>query len=47
LVGLVGLFLIIVYAVSIGIDNSKQVKDLRYELKEIKRYLKVNGENEK
>lgn len=33
---LVGLFLFIVYAVSIGIDNSKQVKALRSELKEIK-----------
>ena len=39
-VGLVGLFLIIAYAVSIGIDNSKQVKALRSELREIKKELK-------
>ncbi|CAH2715904.1 hypothetical protein BACCIP111895_03088 [Neobacillus rhizosphaerae] len=47
LVGLVGLFLIIVYAVSFGIDNSKQVKLLRSELKEIKKELKILGENQK
>lgn len=45
LVGLVGLFLVIVYAVSFGIDNSKQVKALRSEFKEIKRELKILGEN--
>lgn len=41
--GLVGsaiLFLIIQYAVSIGIDSSQQVKALRSELKEIKKELK-------
>lgn len=47
LVGLVGLFLIIVYAISFGIDNSKQVKLLRSELKEIKKELKMLGENQK
>ena len=40
LVVLVGLFLFIVYAVSFGIDNSKQVKALRSELKEVKKELK-------
>jgi hypothetical protein len=45
LVGLVGLFLVIVYAVSFGIDNSKQVKALRSVLKKIKRELKMVGEN--
>ncbi|WP_310179397.1 hypothetical protein [Neobacillus niacini] len=38
-IGLVVLFLIIAYAVSAGIDNSKQVKALRSELKEIKKQL--------
>lgn len=46
-VGLVVLFVIIAYAVSIGIDNSKQVKALRSELKEIKKQLKDLGENKK
>ncbi|WP_155925706.1 hypothetical protein [Bacillus sp. UNC438CL73TsuS30] len=46
-VGLVVLFLIIAYAVSIGIDNSKQVKALRSELKEIKNLLKDLDENVK
>jgi TM2 domain-containing membrane protein YozV len=46
-IGLVVLFLIIAYAVSIGIDNSKQVKVLRSELKEIKKQLKDLGENVK
>ncbi|MBT2730125.1 hypothetical protein J7E63_25025 [Bacillus sp. ISL-75] len=39
-VGLIVLFVIIAYSVSIGIDNSKQVKALRSELKEIKNQLK-------
>ncbi|MDR6123567.1 hypothetical protein QFZ87_003164 [Bacillus sp. SLBN-46] len=47
LVGILGLFLIIVYAVSFGIDNSKQIKLLRSELKEIKKELKIFGENHK
>ncbi|MDR7003003.1 hypothetical protein [Neobacillus niacini] len=46
-VGLVVLFLIFAYAVSIGIDNSKQVKALRSELKEIKNQLKDLDENVK
>ncbi|MBI0581213.1 hypothetical protein IEC97_28270 [Neobacillus cucumis] len=45
LVVLVGLFLFIIYAVSIGIDNSKQVKALRSELKDIKKELKDFKEN--
>ncbi|MEO2076607.1 MAG: hypothetical protein ABGX20_14655 [Bacillus sp. (in: firmicutes)] len=47
LAGLLGLFLLIVYAVSFGIDNSKQVKFLRSELKEIKKEIKILGENQK
>ncbi|SFA69522.1 MULTISPECIES: hypothetical protein [unclassified Bacillus (in: firmicutes)] len=43
-VGLVGLFLFIVYAVSMGIDHSKSVKALRYELKELKKQLKDTEE---
>ncbi|MEH7503763.1 hypothetical protein V7152_17400 [Neobacillus drentensis] len=39
-VGLIVLFVIIAYSVSMGIDNSKQVKALRSELKEIKNQLK-------
>ncbi|MDR7002918.1 hypothetical protein [Neobacillus niacini] len=46
-IGLVVLFLIIAYAVSIGIDNSKRVKALSSELKEIKKQLKDLGENVK
>ena len=40
LIGLVGLFLLIAYAVSYGIDNSKQVKALSTELRELRKQLK-------
>ncbi len=42
-VGLVILFFIVQYAISIGIDNSKEVKAFRSELKEIKKQLKDLG----
>ncbi|HWI47749.1 MAG TPA: DUF5320 domain-containing protein [Rummeliibacillus sp.] len=44
-VGLITLFLIIAYAVRIGIDTSQQVKALRSELKEIKKQIKDLEEN--
>ncbi|MET3322682.1 UNVERIFIED_ORG: hypothetical protein ABIC97_005835 [Peribacillus simplex] len=42
-VGLVILFFIVQYAISSGIDNSKEVKAFRTELKEIKKQLKDLG----
>lgn len=41
-IGIILLFFIIVYAVQIGIDTSKQLKALRSELKQIKMELKKN-----
>ncbi|MBS4176999.1 hypothetical protein [Lederbergia citrea] len=38
--GLILLFLIITYAVRLGIDTSKQVQNLRSELKEMKKQIK-------
>lgn len=38
--GLVVLFFIIQYAISSGIDNSKKVRAMRTELKEIKKLVK-------
>jgi hypothetical protein len=42
--GLVILFFIIQYAISSGIDDSKEVKALRSELREIKKQVKDLGE---
>ena len=42
-VGLVILFFVVQYAISSGIDNSKEVKALRSELKEIKQHIKDLG----
>jgi hypothetical protein len=42
-VGLVILLFIVQYAISNGIDNSKEVKAFRSELKEIKKQLKELG----
>ncbi|TVX79524.1 hypothetical protein FQP34_15165 [Peribacillus simplex] len=42
-VGLVILFFIVQYAINSGIDNSKEVKAFRSELKEIKKQLNDLG----
>jgi ABC-type lipoprotein release transport system permease subunit len=39
LIGLVVLYLIILYAVSNGIDSSKEVKELKLQLTEMKKQL--------
>jgi hypothetical protein len=44
--GLVALFFILQYTISNGIDNSKAVKALRSELKEINKQLKNLSEKE-
>lgn len=46
-IGLVLLFIIVIYGVQMGIDSSKQVKALKAELKDIKRHIKELEEKKK